>query len=117
MNAPQPTNDDENQVPNVQESARRQQMMRFGLLIFLLFLLLDNKQTPGNRVSGGGHPSDNAPSYTEIPLNIAYAQKMKSILTSSPHQTVLQKGMNATGLFRGSWAQTVVQANSSHSLM
>lgn len=104
MFAPQPPRDDTNDGAGVsqQETLRRQQMMRFGLMIFLLFLLLDNKQAPSDQSTRGGSSEDTS-TYSEIPLNAIYSARINAILSQEPSRDVNQNSMNGTGLYRGSW--------------
>eukprot|EP01032_Pedospumella_encystans_P012847 gene12847-14830_t len=104
MFAPQAVTDDENGVePTGQDNLRRQQVMRFGLIIILLFLLLDNgnqanTQAPNNSKANIGH--------AEIPLADQYSLKIKSIFAQeSPasNYNYVPMSMNSTGLFRGPW--------------
>lgn len=102
MFAPQPA------APNAeadgdigQETQRRQQMLRFGLLMFLLFFMLDNKKQINN--SGPtNRPKSDSDLPTEIPLSSQYTQQIQTILADHQPSSVIYN-MNATGLYRGTW--------------
>lgn len=104
MFAPQAVADDENGAePTGQDNLRRQQVMRFGLIIILLFLLLDNgnqanPQAPNNSKANIGH--------AEIPLADQYSLKIKSIFAQdnpASKYNYVPMPMNSTGLYRGPW--------------
>lgn len=103
------TNDNAQQPENVmgQENARRQQVMRFALMICLLFLLLDN----GNQTSkqSGANSSNKSDVFTEVPLGDQYSYHIDSILQQQAH-TGSQKPMNATGLYRGRWGHSAIDS-------
>jgi hypothetical protein len=79
-------------------------MLRFGLIIFLLFLMLDSKQPPGNRDSDQSFSEKEE--FAEVPLNAAYGTKINSILNRAPEVRVQEHVMNGTGLYRGTWVAT-----------
>lgn len=114
MFAPQAIGNDENGAePTGQENLRRQQIMRFGLIICLLFLLLDNgnqasNQPPSNSKAINGH--------AEIPLADQYSMKIKSIFEQqypASNKNYVPTSLNSTGLFRGPWKVITDRKNDS----
>ena len=113
-----PQNQNNANDPAGQETQRRQQIMRFGLIICLLFLMFDN----------GGQSSKQPPSTStkqdetnaEIPLNGVYGNRINSILRQQAvHNLGLNVNdvlmtpppMNVTGLFRGVWSRPASSIN------
>lgn len=114
MFAPQPIANDENAAELTgQENLRRQQIMRFGLIICLLFLLLDN----GNQVNNQAPTSPKVNSgHAEIPLADQYGLKIKSIYEQEyllSNKNVVPSPVNSTGLYRGPWKVLSGHVNSS----
>ncbi len=109
------TNDNAQQPENVLglENARRQQVMRFALMICLLFLLLDS----GNQASkqSSGNSSSKSEQSTEVPLGDQYSSHIDYILQQQAHMSS-QKPMNATGLYRGRWGHSAKVGSSSGSV-
>ena len=104
MFAPQPIANDENAAELTgQENLRRQQIMRFGLIICLLFLLLDNGNQANNQVPTGPKVNNG---HTEIPLADQYGLKIKAIYDQEyppSNKNSLLAPVNSTGLYRGPW--------------
>lgn len=86
-----------------QESARRQQVLRFALIICLLFLFLDS----GNQGTGRSSPGNSSKNdfVAEVPLGDQYSAHIDYILQEQPPGGTLP--MNATGLYRGKWESSV----------
>ncbi|KAJ1413439.1 hypothetical protein B484DRAFT_422709, partial [Ochromonadaceae sp. CCMP2298] len=83
-----------------QEQLRRQQIMRLGLVVCLLFLMLDNGAKPAGRVA----PPASVSYAHGLPLDSTLSQQVRDAL--EPTQGVGMgeiKPFNATGLFRGAW--------------
>lgn len=89
-----------NQQAENGEAARRQQVMRFALLICMLFLFLDNgNQSQKQPTTSNSNRNDAA---TEVPLGDQYTTHVSYILQQQTH-SMDQRPMNATGLYRGRW--------------
>eukprot|EP00600_Ochromonadales_sp_CCMP1393_P011517 CAMPEP_0174996702 /NCGR_PEP_ID=MMETSP0005-20121125/543_1 /TAXON_ID=420556 /ORGANISM="Ochromonas sp., Strain CCMP1393" /LENGTH=221 /DNA_ID=CAMNT_0016251143 /DNA_START=65 /DNA_END=726 /DNA_ORIENTATION=+ len=101
-----PQDDNENIPTNAlqQEQMRRQQMLRLGLIICLLFLLLDGggNQDNSKNVSGdyNGKNRGSFASTADIPLSDPLGQKMKSVLEADNKATLF--GTIATSASIGS---------------
>lgn len=89
-----------NQQAENGEVARRQQVMRFALLICMLFLFLDNgNQSQKQSTTSNSNRNEAA---TEVPLGDQYTTHINYILQQQAN-VVDQRPMNATGLYRGRW--------------
>ena len=111
------TGDDGTQMQNSPENLRRQQMVRLVLIMFLLFLVFDTQQPPGNRTPpDNGRSSKRIYQYEEIPINAMYCDKMRSILRANPGLTLARPALNSTGLYRGKWSSTMKMINDTESI-
>lgn len=100
------------------ERMRRQQLMRFTLIICLLFLLLSNDNT-SYRNKNNSNPVSKADVVNKIYLKEEYNKKLNNILLDNykiiqnhdPTNYIIKNAysfpINVTGLYRGAWIEMI----------
>lgn len=93
---------EQNNLENDAERNRRQQLLRLGLIICLVFLLLDGSSETKYKNT---KLQNKLQSKVEIRLPEYHTSKINNIIEKSSPRELLESPVNVTTMFRGSWTE------------